>query len=105
MPAASAGLLLDNHARKALLSASNGATPGEILLLDLDSGKRTPLLDAGAPGVEPVDLVAGAVVRFIHYDGLVLHGILYVRRDARTGDRRPRGLQLHSRQGAHSPHS
>src|SRR3546814_10950953 len=94
MPAASAGLLLANHAREALLSASNGATPGEILLLDLASGKRTPLLDARAPGVAPDDLVPGEVVRFKSYDGLMVPGILYVPTAARKGDRRPAVIQV-----------
>src|SRR3546814_18798102 len=104
MPAASAGLLLANHAREALLSASNGATPGEILLLDLASGKRTPLLDAPAPGVAPDDLVPGEVVRLKSYDGLMVPGILYVPTDAVKGDRRPAVIPVHGGPGDERPH-
>src|SRR3546814_15920700 len=91
MPGAGVGLLLANHAKRALISASNGATPGEILLLDLASGKRTPLLNARAPGVAPDDLVPGEVVRFRSYDGVTVPGILYVPQGAKKGDALPIG--------------
>jgi dipeptidyl aminopeptidase/acylaminoacyl peptidase len=101
-PDASTALLLANHARKALISASNGSTPGEISLLDLSSGRRTPLLDARAPGVAPEDLVPGKVVRFASYDGLAVPGVLYVPKDARAGERRPAVIHVHGGPGDES---
>ncbi|NIJ39501.1 dipeptidyl aminopeptidase/acylaminoacyl peptidase [Sphingopyxis panaciterrae] len=102
MPGASVGLLLANHATKALVSASNGATPGEILLLDLASGQRTPLLNARAPGVAPGDLVAGEVVRFRSYDGVTVPGILYVPKGAKKGDALPAVIHVHGGPGDES---
>jgi len=102
MPGASSGLLLANHAKKALVSASNGATPGEILLLDLATGQRTPLLNARAPGVAPDDLVAGEVVRFKSYDGVSVPGILYVPKGTRKGDALPAVIHVHGGPGDES---
>ena len=102
MPGASSGLLLANHANKALVRASNGATPGEILLLDLATGQQTPLLNARAPGVAPDDLVAGEVVRFKSYDGVSVPGILYVPKGARKGDALPAVIHVHGGPGDES---
>ncbi|WP_447762887.1 S9 family peptidase [Sphingopyxis panaciterrae] len=102
MPGASVGLLLANHAKRALVSASNGATPGEILLLDLASGKHTPLLNARAPGVAPGDLVAGEVVRFKSYDGVTVPGILYMPKGAKKGDGLPAVIHVHGGPGDES---
>ncbi len=102
MPGASSGLLLANHAKKALVSASNGATPGEILLLDLATGQRTPLLNARAPGVAPDDLVAGEVVRFKSYDGVSVPGILYLPKGTRKGDALPAVIHVHGGPGDES---
>lgn len=102
MPGASVELLLANRTEKALVSASNGATPGEILLLDLATGKRTPLLNARAPGVAPNDLVAGEIVRFKSYDGVTVPGILYVPKGARKGDALPAVIHVHGGPGDES---
>ena len=102
MPGASSGLLLANHANKALVSASNGATPGEILLIDLATGQRTPLLNARAPGVAPDDLVAGEVVRFKSYDGVSVPGILYLPKGTRKGDALPAVIHVHGGPGDES---
>ncbi|HEY0597532.1 S9 family peptidase [Sphingopyxis sp.] len=102
VPGASSGLLLANHAKKALVTASNGATPGEILLLDLATGKRTPLLNARAPGVAPDDLVAGEVVRFRSWDGVTVPGILYVPKGAKKGDALPAVIHVHGGPGDES---
>lgn len=102
MPGASSGLVLANQQRKALVGASNGATPGEILLLDLATGKRTPLLNARAPGVAPGDLVAGEVVRFKSWDGVMVPGILYVPKGAKRGDALPAVIHVHGGPGDES---
>lgn len=102
MPDASVGLLLANHAKKAVLRASNGATPGDVLMLDLATGKRTPLLSARSPEVAPEDLVPGRVVRFKSYDGVSVPGILYVPRGAKAGDRLPAVIHVHGGPGDES---
>lgn len=102
MPGASSGMVLANQQRKALVSASNGATPGEILLLDLATGKRTPLLNARAPGVASGDLVAGEVVRFKSWDGVMVPGILYVPKGAKRGDALPAVIHVHGGPGDES---
>ena len=102
MPGASAGLLLANNSRKALISASNGATPGDVLLLDLESGARVPLLNARAPGVAPEDLVPGDVIRFKSYDGLAVPGILYLPKGAKKGDALPAVIHVHGGPGDES---
>lgn len=102
MPEASVGLLLANRAKKAVLRASNGATPGDVLLLDLATGKRTPLLSALSPEVSPEDLVPGKVVRFKSYDGVSVPGILYVPNGAKAGDRLPAVIHVHGGPGDES---
>jgi len=102
MPGASSELLLANRMKKALVSASNGATPGDVQLLDLATGKRTPLLNARAPGVAPDDLVAGEVVRFKSYDGVTVPGILYVPKGAKKGDALPAVIHVHGGPGDES---
>lgn len=102
MPDASVGLLLANRAKKAVLRASNGATPGDVLLLDLATGKRTPLLSARSPEVAPEDLVPGKVVRFKSYDGVSVPGILYVPKGAKAGDGLPGVIHVHGGPGDES---
>jgi dipeptidyl aminopeptidase/acylaminoacyl peptidase len=102
MPEASVGLLLANRGKKAVLRASNGATPGDVLMLDLATGKRTPLLSARSPEVAPEDLVPGTVVRFKSYDGVSVPGVLYVPKGAKAGDKLPAVIHVHGGPGDES---
>lgn len=101
-PGASVGLRLANRGGIAAISLTNGATPGDIAILDLRTGKRRPLLNAQAPGVAPNDLVPGKIVRFASYDGVKVPGVLYVPHDARPGDKRPAVIHVHGGPGDES---
>jgi dipeptidyl aminopeptidase/acylaminoacyl peptidase len=101
-PDASVGLMIANNAPRALMTLSNGATPGDIYLLDLRSGGRRLLLRSQAPEVNQADLVAGEVVRFRSYDGVQVPGILYRPRGARAGQRLPAVIHVHGGPGDES---
>ncbi|WP_165357198.1 S9 family peptidase [Sphingosinicella sp. CPCC 101087] len=101
-PDASVGLLIANNAPLALMTLSNGATPGDVYLLDLNSGERRLLLRSQAPEVDQADLVAGEVVRFRSYDGVQVPGILYVPHGARPSERRPAVIHVHGGPGDES---
>lgn len=100
MPA-SLDRLLANRAGETLASAFDGTTPGETLLLDLASGKQTPLLNARPPGVALRNLVASADKRFAFRNRGTAHGSLHIRantapvEDAAFSDRKP-GLRKES---------
>ncbi|MDT9600313.1 S9 family peptidase [Sphingosinicella rhizophila] len=99
---ASVGLRLANGVPLAAVAITNGATPQDIYIQDLRSGKRRLLLRARAPDVDPADLVAGKVVRFKSYDGVEVPGILYVPKDAKPGDARPAVIHVHGGPGDES---
>lgn len=101
-PGASVGLRLGNRGAIAAISLTNGATPGDIAILDLKTGKRRPLLNAQAPGVAQSDLVPGKMVRFVSYDGVKVPGVLYVPHDARPGEKRPAVIHVHGGPGDES---
>jgi dipeptidyl aminopeptidase/acylaminoacyl peptidase len=101
-PEASVGLMVANDAPLALMTFSNGATPGDIYLLDLESGARRLLLRSQAPEVDQRDLVAGEVVRFRSYDGLEVPGILYRPRGANNDQRLPAVIHVHGGPGDES---
>jgi dipeptidyl aminopeptidase/acylaminoacyl peptidase len=101
-PGASVGLMIANDAPIALMTMSNGATPGDFYRLDLRTGQRRLLLRSQAPEVNQADLVAGAVVRFRSYDGVEVPGILYLPRGARPGARRPAVIHVHGGPGDES---
>ncbi|MDQ8754979.1 S9 family peptidase [Sphingosinicella sp. LHD-64] len=101
-PDASVGLMIANNSPMALMTMSNGATPGDIYLLNLQSGERRLLLRSQAPEVNQADLVAGEVVRFRSYDGLEVPGVLYLPRGARRGERRPAVIHVHGGPGDES---
>ncbi len=101
-PDSNVGLRLANRSRLAALSLSDGATPGDIAILDLRTGKRRTLLSARAPTVAPGDLVPGRIARFKSYDGVSVPGVLYLPRDAKPGDRRPAVIHVHGGPGDES---
>jgi len=101
-PDASVGLLIANDAPLALMTLSNGATPGDIYLLDLRSGERRLLLRSQAPEVDQADLVAGEVVRFSSYDGVQVPGIVYLPHGVRQSVRRPAVIHVHGGPGDES---
>ncbi len=101
-PGASVGLMIANDAPLALMTLSNGATPGDFYLLNLRSGERRLLLRSQAPEVNQADLVAGEVVRFRSYDGVQVPGILYRPHGARRGERLPAVIHVHGGPGDES---
>lgn len=101
-PGYSAGLSLSPDADLALVSLSNGQTPQEVRMLDLESGDSHLLLDALPEDVDAADLVAGEVVRFASYDGLQVPGVLYVPHDARPGNEMPAVVHVHGGPGGES---
>ena len=101
-PDASVGMLVANNVAMALVTASNGRTPGDVYLLDLATNQRRLMLRAQAPEVRPADLVAGKVVRFRSYDGVEVPGILYKPICATPGARLPAVIHVHGGPGDES---
>lgn len=101
-PDASTGLMVAHGAPFAIMSTSNGATPGDIFVTDFRNGKRRLLLSAQAPGVPPATLVPGKVIHFASYDGLQVPGILYLPRGAKPGDHLPAVIHVHGGPGDES---
>ena len=101
-PDATVGLMVARDAPLALMTMSNGATPGDIFLLDIQSGERRLLLRSQAPEVNQADLVPGEVVRFRSYDGLEVPGVLYRPHGARAGERLPAVIHVHGGPGDES---
>lgn len=101
-PRTSAGFMMARNAPLALVTETDGATPGEVYLRDLKTGQRKLLLSSTPPGIARSDLVVGEVVRFASYDGVKVPGILYVPKDARKGDGRPAVIHVHGGPGDES---
>lgn len=81
---------------------ANGDLPGDVHMIDLRSGRTTPLLRSLAPNVSQSDLVPGEVVRFNSYDGVTIPGVLYVPRDAQKGGALPAVVFVHGGPGSES---
>jgi uncharacterized protein (DUF885 family)/dipeptidyl aminopeptidase/acylaminoacyl peptidase len=81
---------------------ANGDVPGDIYVLDFESGKKTRLLRALAPTVKRDDLVAGEVVRYKSYDGLTVPGVLYVPKGAVQRAELPAVVNVHGGPGSES---
>lgn len=81
---------------------ANGDAPGDVYVLDLESGKKNRLLRALAPAVNQDDLVAGEVVRFKSYDGLTIPGVLYVPKGAVQRADLPAVVNVHGGPGSES---
>ncbi|MCC7266424.1 MAG: S9 family peptidase [Caulobacteraceae bacterium] len=97
-----AGVIFADDAPLALVVRSDGSTPGDIYLRDLRTKADKRLLTPMPADVDQADLVAGEVVRFASYDGVKAPGILYVPKDAKTGDRRPAVIHVHGGPGDES---
>ena len=101
-PDAATGLTVARGGAFAITTASNGAMPGDIFVMDMKTGKRRLLLSAQAPGVPASTLVPGKVIHFASYDGLQVPGILYVPRGAKPGDHLPAVIHVHGGPGDES---
>lgn len=86
----------------AALIQGNGDMPGDVYIVNLESGEKRPLLRSLSPEVAREDLVAGKVVRFESYDGTVVPGILYTPKGAAQGDARPAAIWVHGGPGSQS---
>lgn len=93
--------IADGGPLAAILTA-NGDEPGDVSILDLKRGVRTPLLRSLSPQVAQQDLVAGEVVRFRSYDGLTIPGVLYVPKGAKKGANLPAVVSVHGGPGGES---
>lgn len=98
-PAAVAGVTVADDVPLAAMILSDGDTPGDVVLLDLRTGKMHRLLDSLEGKMEKRDLVLAQHVRFKSYDGLAIPGLLYVPHGARKGDHRTAVIWVHGGPG------
>lgn len=86
----------------ALVGIAGNATPQEVHVLDLDTGKMRLLLDALPANVDASHLVDGKVIRFPSYDGVPVPGILSIPHGARRDGSRPAVIEVHGGPGGES---
>lgn len=98
-PAAVSGVTVADDTPLAAMILSDGDTPGDVVLLDLRTGRMHRLLDSLEGRIEKRDLVLAQHVRFKSYDGLPIPGLLYVPHGARQGDRRAAVIWVHGGPG------
>lgn len=63
--------------RRLAFRVGSGRSPGDLVVLDLETGEPRMLMRALNPEVELEDLVEPEVVRFDSWDGLEIPGLLY----------------------------
>jgi dipeptidyl aminopeptidase/acylaminoacyl peptidase len=102
MPGAGAGTIegmaFAQNAPLAALVVANGNAPGDLYLVNLQSGTKTRLLSSLPAAVKQTDLVPGSVMRFKSYDGLEVPGVLY----APAGTKLPAVIWVHGGPGGES---
>jgi dipeptidyl aminopeptidase/acylaminoacyl peptidase len=86
----------------ALVSETDGATPGSVYILNLETGRRDRLLTSAPPGIATADLSVGRVVKFASYDGVIVPGILYTPRKPSAEGPRPAVIHVHGGPGDES---
>jgi dipeptidyl aminopeptidase/acylaminoacyl peptidase len=101
-PGAVQGFTLAHGAPLAAITKTDGDTPGDVVLANLETGRQTRLLASLSPQIDPRDLVRGKVVRFRSYDGVSVPGVLYVPHDVRAGQRAPAVIFVHGGPGDES---
>ena len=98
-PAAVSGVTVAGNAPLAAMILSDGDTPGDVVLLDLRTGRMHRLLDSLEGRIKKRDLVLAQHVRFKSYDGLPIPGLLYLPHGAKKGDRRAAVIWVHGGPG------
>jgi dipeptidyl aminopeptidase/acylaminoacyl peptidase len=95
-------LVLAHHKPYAALIQSNGDTPGDVYLVDLQKGVQRRLLRSLTPQIDAADLVPGEVARFESYDGLTVPGVLYIPQGAGKDAGMPAVIWVHGGPGDES---
>ncbi|MGA9797074.1 MAG: S9 family peptidase [Rhizomicrobium sp.] len=98
-PAAVRGVSIARDKPIAAMILSDGNTPGDVVLVDLKTGRITPLLDSLDGKISKSDLVLAQHIRFNSYDGLAIPGLLYIPHDAKAGDKRTAVIWVHGGPG------
>ena len=84
------------------VTVSSDTMPGNLFLVDLDTGAVKQLTDTLNPEIDPSDLVASKVVRFTARDGLTIAGPLYMPIGASADHKVPVLLWVHGGPGGQS---
>ncbi len=102
-PEASIGVEFANNAAPlAIVTVTDGDTPQEVYLQDLETGERRLILTALPDTVDQADLVDGEVIRFASYDGVQVPGILYIPKGAEKSGDWPAVIDVHGGPGGES---
>ena len=81
---------------------SGGKTPNDLYYINLDAKQPVQLATSLNPEIDPVDLVAGEVMRFVSFDGVEIPGILYRPHQASPTNRVPGLVWVHGGPGGQS---
>lgn len=99
-PAASvASFDLSDDGTKLALIVTNGQVPGDIFVQEVGQGTPTRIMTSLSNDVNADDLVAGEVVRFHSFDGVIVPGILYRPHQADAGNKVPAMVYVHGGPG------
>jgi dipeptidyl aminopeptidase/acylaminoacyl peptidase len=71
-------LSCDTGSTKMAINATDYATPGDVVVLDLATGKTNKAFASSLAGLDPKRLVKPVSVRMKAQDGVELHGLLYL---------------------------
>jgi dipeptidyl aminopeptidase/acylaminoacyl peptidase len=80
--------------KAAYLHSSPRETEG-VWVIDLASGKKSPLAEGTPPGLENASLAMPEVIDFASFDGQKVYGILYRPAGATTGNKAPAIVFIH----------
>ncbi len=79
------------------INSSN--SPSTLYSYDFRSGKATALVQSLNPEIKGSDLIAGEVIRYKSFDGLVIPALLFKPKGTKAGDKRPAILSIHGGPG------
>ena len=82
--------------------ADGSSVPGDVYLLEVDTGSIRKMTEALNPEISPEELVEATVERFDAEDGLSIPGILYIPHDASEKNRVPAVVFVHGGPGGQS---
>ncbi len=91
--------VLSNDGTKLAMIASSGQMPGDVFLLDLNTGESHSVAGSLSGSIDPRDLVLGEVVRFTSFDGLSIPGVLFKPHHAGVNNRLPALVYVHGGPG------
>ncbi|MFQ5654252.1 MAG: S9 family peptidase [Planctomycetota bacterium] len=93
------GIRFSRSGRHMAFSLSSDTSPGNIHVLDIDTGNHRRLTNSLHPAIDEEHLVASSVIRYESFDGLAIPALLYRPRQASAAHRVPALVWVHGGPG------